>query len=74
LATQHGKENIRCNAIAPGLIVTPAIRSSRALGNLRGLSVYGNRPLTAHRSPGSMFDMANIWALLAVASASLATD
>lgn len=24
VAAQHGKENIRCNAIAPGLIVTPA--------------------------------------------------
>ncbi|CAB3722125.1 SDR family oxidoreductase [Paraburkholderia rhynchosiae] len=24
VATQHGKEGIRCNAIAPGLIVTPA--------------------------------------------------
>lgn len=25
VATQHGKEGIRCNAIAPGLIVTPAV-------------------------------------------------
>jgi len=24
VAVQHGKENIRCNAIAPGLIITPA--------------------------------------------------
>src|SRR5262249_37012274 len=25
VATQHGKEGIRCNAIAPGLILTPAL-------------------------------------------------
>jgi len=30
VATQHGKENIRCNAIAPGLIVTPATRDTYA--------------------------------------------
>jgi NAD(P)-dependent dehydrogenase (short-subunit alcohol dehydrogenase family) len=27
IATQHGKESIRCNAIAPGLVVTPATES-----------------------------------------------
>jgi NAD(P)-dependent dehydrogenase (short-subunit alcohol dehydrogenase family) len=30
VATQHGKEGIRCNAIAPGLIVTPATADSYA--------------------------------------------
>lgn len=30
IATQHGKENIRCNAISPGLIVTDATRDSYA--------------------------------------------
>jgi len=30
LATQHGKEGIRCNAIAPGLIVTPATKDTYA--------------------------------------------
>jgi len=30
VATQHGKENIRCNAISPGLIVTPATRDTYA--------------------------------------------
>lgn len=30
VATQHGKENIRCNAIAPGLIVTPSTRDTYA--------------------------------------------
>jgi NAD(P)-dependent dehydrogenase (short-subunit alcohol dehydrogenase family) len=30
IATQHGKEGIRCNAIAPGLIVTPATRDTYA--------------------------------------------
>jgi len=32
VATQHGKENIRCNAIAPGLIVTPATEKTYAEG------------------------------------------
>lgn len=30
VATQHGAENIRCNAISPGLIVTPAKRDTYA--------------------------------------------
>jgi NAD(P)-dependent dehydrogenase (short-subunit alcohol dehydrogenase family) len=30
IATQHGKEGIRCNAISPGLIVTPATKDSYA--------------------------------------------
>jgi NAD(P)-dependent dehydrogenase (short-subunit alcohol dehydrogenase family) len=30
VATQHGKENIRCNAISPGLIVTPSTRDTYA--------------------------------------------
>jgi NAD(P)-dependent dehydrogenase (short-subunit alcohol dehydrogenase family) len=30
IATQHGKEGIRCNAVSPGLIVTPATRDSYA--------------------------------------------
>jgi NAD(P)-dependent dehydrogenase (short-subunit alcohol dehydrogenase family) len=30
VATQHGKEGIRCNAISPGLIVTPSTKDSYA--------------------------------------------
>lgn len=30
VATQHGKEGIRCNAIAPGLIVTPGTKDTYA--------------------------------------------
>lgn len=30
IATQHGKEGIRCNAISPGLIVTPSTQESYA--------------------------------------------
>lgn len=30
IATQHGKEGIRCNAVSPGLIVTPATQGSYA--------------------------------------------
>ena len=33
-ATQHGKEGIRCNAILPGLIVTPATADTYATGPL----------------------------------------
>lgn len=33
-AAQHGKEGIRCNAIAPGLIVTPSTEDSYATGPL----------------------------------------
>ncbi len=32
VAVQHGKEGIRCNAIAPGLIVTPAVDGTYAEG------------------------------------------
>ncbi|ALS77221.1 SDR family NAD(P)-dependent oxidoreductase [Planococcus kocurii] len=28
IATQYGKQNIRCNAVAPGLILTPAAKNS----------------------------------------------
>jgi NAD(P)-dependent dehydrogenase (short-subunit alcohol dehydrogenase family) len=34
VATQHGKEGIRCNAIAPGLIVTPATADNYAAGEI----------------------------------------
>lgn len=30
IATQHGRQGIRCNAIAPGLIVTPALERTAA--------------------------------------------
>ena len=45
LATQHGKEGIRCNAIAPGLIVTPATEATYASGNV------GAMMLRHHLSP-----------------------
>ena len=32
VATQYGKENIRCNAISPGLIVTPATEAALGSG------------------------------------------
>ncbi|WP_223446269.1 SDR family NAD(P)-dependent oxidoreductase [Pseudomonas sp. BF-R-19] len=34
VATQHGKEGIRCNAISPGLIVTPAVIDTYAEGEM----------------------------------------
>lgn len=30
IATQYGKDNIRCNAVAPGLILTPAAKNNMA--------------------------------------------
>jgi NAD(P)-dependent dehydrogenase (short-subunit alcohol dehydrogenase family) len=44
-ATQYGKENIRCNAIAPGLIVTPATESTYASSGV------GEAMLRHHMSP-----------------------
>ena len=34
VATQHGKEGIRCNAISPGFIVTPSTERSYATGGV----------------------------------------
>ena len=34
IATQHGKEGIRCNAISPGLIVTPATAATYAASGI----------------------------------------
>ncbi len=45
VATQHGKEGIRCNAIAPGLIVTPSTKSSYATGP------FGEMMLRHHLTP-----------------------
>src|SRR5271166_1666486 len=45
LATQHGKQGIRCNAIAPGLIVTPATEATYASGGV------GTMMLRHHLSP-----------------------
>lgn len=54
-ATQHGKEGIRCNAIAPGLVVTPATGSDFAEGR------WGQMMLRHHLTPrlGTPDDMAN---------------
>jgi NAD(P)-dependent dehydrogenase (short-subunit alcohol dehydrogenase family) len=45
VATQHGKEGIRCNAIAPGLIVTPSTKSGYATGP------FGEMMLRHHLTP-----------------------
>jgi NAD(P)-dependent dehydrogenase (short-subunit alcohol dehydrogenase family) len=45
VATQHGKEGIRCNAIAPGLIVTPSTADTYASGGV------GAMMLAHHLSP-----------------------
>lgn len=61
VATQHGKEGIRCNAIAPGLIVTPATASSYATGP------FGEMMLRHHLTPrlGTPADIASMVAFLA---------
>jgi NAD(P)-dependent dehydrogenase (short-subunit alcohol dehydrogenase family) len=45
VATQHGKEGIRCNALAPGLIVTPATAQSYTSGP------FGEMMLRHHLTP-----------------------
>lgn len=45
VATQHGKEGIRCNALAPGLIVTPATSQHYAEG------AFGAMMLRHHLTP-----------------------
>lgn len=45
VATQHGKESIRCNAISPGLIVTPSTAESYAAGP------FGEMMLRHHLTP-----------------------
>lgn len=45
LATQHGKQGIRCNAIAPGLIVTPSTQHTYAA------SATGEIMLRHHLTP-----------------------
>ncbi|MBV8804282.1 MAG: SDR family oxidoreductase [Sinobacteraceae bacterium] len=61
VATQHGKEGIRCNAIAPGLIVTPATTSAYATGP------FGEMMLRHHLTPrlGRPEDIASMVAFLA---------
>lgn len=45
VATQHGKEGIRCNAISPGLVVTPATEKSYAASGV------GEMMLRHHLTP-----------------------
>jgi NAD(P)-dependent dehydrogenase (short-subunit alcohol dehydrogenase family) len=68
VATQHGKEGIRCNAIAPGLIVTEAA-SSYASGP------FGEMMLRHHLTPrlGTPGDIAAAVAFLASDEAAFIT-
>lgn len=60
IATQHGKERIRCNAISPGLIVTPATADRYA-------GPAGEMMLSHHLTPrlGTPDDIANAVVFLA---------
>ena len=55
IATQHGKEGIRCNAISPGLIISPATQGSYAASGV------GEMMLRHHLTPrlGEPRDIAN---------------
>jgi len=61
VATQHGKEGIRCNTISPGLIVTPATAANYAA------SGAGEMMLRHHLTPrlGKPEDIANAVVFLA---------
>src|ERR1700738_5053577 len=69
VATQHGKEGIRCNANAPGLIVPPATTSSYATGP------FGEMMLRHHLTPrlGTPADVASTVAFLASDEAAFIT-
>jgi NAD(P)-dependent dehydrogenase (short-subunit alcohol dehydrogenase family) len=69
VATQHGKEGIRCNAIAPGLIVTPATTSSYSTGP------FAEMMLRHHLTPrlGTPADISSTVAFLASDEAAFIT-
>ncbi|MCY1313237.1 NADP-dependent 7-alpha-hydroxysteroid dehydrogenase [compost metagenome] len=60
MAAQHGKQGIRCNAVAPGLIVTPATADNYA-------GPAGEMMLSHHLTPrlGDVSDIANAVLFLA---------
>lgn len=60
VAAQHGKQGIRCNAVAPGLIVTPATADNYA-------GAAGEMMLSHHLTPrlGDVTDVANAVLFLA---------
>lgn len=59
IATQHGLQGIRCNAVAPGLVLTPAARAVAA----DVIDVMGRHILT--REFGEPADIANLVCFLA---------
>lgn len=69
VATQHGKEGIRCNAIAPGLIVTPSTAQTYASGD------FGRMMLSHHLTPrlGTPSDIASAVVFLASDEAAFIT-
>lgn len=68
IAAQHGKQGIRCNAIAPGLIVTPATRDNFA-------GPAGEMMLAHHLTPrlGTAEDIAHAVLFLASDEAAFIT-
>ncbi len=44
IATQYGKQNIRCNAVAPGLILTPAAKNNMSQALLDVFGKYNQLP------------------------------
>jgi NAD(P)-dependent dehydrogenase (short-subunit alcohol dehydrogenase family) len=68
VAAQHGKQGIRCNAVAPGLIVTPATAGTYA-------GPAGDMMLSHHLTPrlGDVVDIANAVVFLASEEAGFIT-
>ncbi|WP_221739967.1 MULTISPECIES: SDR family NAD(P)-dependent oxidoreductase [Stutzerimonas] len=59
IASQHGRQGIRCNAVAPGLVLTPAARA--VAGDV--IEVMGRHILTPEFGDGN--DIANLVCFLA---------
>jgi len=60
VATQYGRSNIRCNAVAPGLVLTPVVRETMPSDRILGIRAHA--PLAYLGEPE---DVAGVVAFLA---------
>lgn len=60
VATQYGSSNIRCNAVAPGAVLTPALSENLPAETVAGIRAHNALPFL-----GEPEDIANVMAFLA---------